>query len=104
MNEQAMVCTGFYSMPIGAAATTLVGHIPTDPNGVLQARQMLIRAVGTNANFRMDGAAPTAAAGGGMPLNTSDTSPFEVNNLANIIRFQAIAQSTSGSIEIMFFY
>lgn len=98
-----MVSTGFYDLVTGASAVSLLAHIPVDANGVPQARAALIRAVGASANFRMDGAAPTAAAGGGMPLNTSDTAPFWISNLANLQRFQAIAQTGSGSIAIIFF-
>lgn len=95
-------CTGFYSLATGAAATALISHIPTK-NGVYQARMMLIRAVGNNVNYRLDSVAPTAAAGGGMPLNTADTSPFQINNIGNIIGFQAISTTGTGSVEVLFF-
>lgn len=101
--EASIVCTGFYSLATGAAATSLLAHIPIDANGVYQARAMLIRAVGANANYTLDGTTPTAAAGGGMPLNTADTSPFWIGNLANIERFQAIAATGSGQVVVLFF-
>lgn len=98
-----MVCTGFYSLATGAAATALISHIPKDANGVYQARAMLIRAVGNNANYRLDDTVPTAAAGGGMPLNTADTSPFWIGQLSNLLGFQAISVTGTGSIEVLFF-
>lgn len=103
MDGDYTVNTGYYSLATGAAATALITHIPKNANGDYAARMMLIRAVGNNVNYTLDGTVPTAAAGGGMPLNTADTSPFQINNLANIERFQAISTTGTGSVSVLFF-
>lgn len=64
---------------------------------------MLIRAIGNNVNYTLDGTTPTVGATGGMPLNTADTSAFSIVGLANIQRFKAISVTGSGSVAILFF-
>lgn len=97
-----LTATGFYDLATSSAAAALLTHIPVDANGIPQCRAILVRAVGENANFTLDGTTPTAAAGGGMPLNTADTAPFFIGGLANVQRFQAIATTGSGSIAVIF--
>lgn len=99
-----MTCTGFYNLVTSSSAAALLTHIPKQANGVdYAARAILIRATGNNANFTLDGTTPTVSAGGGMPLNTADTAPLWIGNLANLERFQAIATTGSGGISVLFF-
>lgn len=98
-----MVCTGFYSLATSSVSAGLAGHFPVQANGDPACRAMLIRAVGNNANYTLDATTPTVSAGGGMPLNTADTSPFWISNFANIQRFKAVATTGTGQVVVLFF-
>jgi len=100
MNEM-MVCTGFQNLSTSSTPAALT--IPTNANGDFAARAALIRAVGNNANYTLDGTTPTTSAGGGMPLNTADTNPIWIGNLANLQRFLAVATTSTGNITVLYF-
>lgn len=103
MHEGMMTCTGFFNLATSATPAALLAHIPLNANGDPAARAILIRATGNNANYTLDGTTPTVSAGGGMPLNTADTAPVWIGNLANLQRFQAVATTGSGGISVLFF-
>ena len=92
------VPSSFQSISVTNSATSSL-TVPTGPNGV--AKYALIQAVGNTVNWRDDGGAPTASAGGGVAM-TALAVPQGFNGDLSALKF--ISTAAGGSTLVVSYY